>query len=100
MRLVYSREAIAGLVRLRQFIAEENPAAAARIAAGLVTRIEQLSQFPHMGAVVGQAPPPADVRDVVFGNHVVRYSVHREALAILRIWHHYEDRSHQDSTLA
>jgi len=93
MRLVYSREAIDDLIRLRAFIAENNPDAARRVAESLVTRIEQLGRFPHMGLVVEQAAPPADIRDMVFGNYVVRYSVHREALAILRIWHHHEARS-------
>ena len=32
MKLIYSAEAVQDLVRLRQFIAEKNPAAATRIA--------------------------------------------------------------------
>lgn len=93
MKLVYSQEAVADLVRLRAFIAEKDPAAAARVAAELVARIESLCRFPHMGVEVAQAPPPAHVRDMVFGNYVVRYSVHAEALAVLRVWHHYESRA-------
>lgn len=93
MRLVYSREAVEDLVRLRAFIATHDPAAAARIAESLVTRIEQLASFPQMGVAVAAAAPPADIRDMVFGNHVVRYSVHDSALVILRIWHHFENRS-------
>lgn len=56
MKLVYSQEAIADLVRLREFIAEKEPAAAARVAAELGTRIENLALFPHMGHEVAQAP--------------------------------------------
>lgn len=92
MRLVYSQEAVADLVRVRTFIAEKDPSAAARVAAELIARIENLCLFPHMGVEVEHAPQPAEVRDMVFGNYVVRYSVHTEALAILRIWHHYENR--------
>lgn len=95
MRLIYSREAVDDLIRLRAFIAENNPDAAARVAGPLVARIEQLARFPHMGIAVKQAPPPADVRDTAFGSCAVRYSVHEEALAILRTWHHYKDRSLQ-----
>lgn len=93
MTLVYSHQAIDDLVRLRAFIAENDPAAAARVGATLVARIKQLHQFPHKGVAVEQALPPADVRDMVFGNYIVRYSVHEEAVAILRIWHHFEDRA-------
>lgn len=93
MKLVYAREAVADLIRLRRFIAEHDPGAAARVGKTLVTRIEQLRRFPQMGIAVEQALPPAEIRDMVFGNYVVRYSVHEGAVAILRIWHHYEDRN-------
>lgn len=93
MRLVCSHEAIADLVRLRALIADKDPAAAARAVAELVARLESLHHFPHMGIEVAQAPQPAQVRDVVSGNYVVRYSIHAESLAILHIWHHYESRA-------
>ena len=95
MRLIYSPEAVQDLVRLRQFIAEKDPAAAARIAAELVTRIEHLLTFPEMGRPVPQCPEPGAVRDFVFGSYIVRYTVHPSALAILRIWHQLE---HQRSS--
>jgi plasmid stabilization system protein ParE len=90
--LVYSEDAVADLVRLRAFIAEKDPSAAARVAEELIARIENLGRFPQMGHSVSQAPQPDGVLDMVFGNYVVRYSVHAEALVVLRIWHHYEDR--------
>jgi plasmid stabilization system protein ParE len=92
MRLVYSAEAVADLARLRAFIAEKDPSTAARVAAELVTRMEMLCDFPRMGVAVKRAPQPAEVRDMVFGNYIVRYSVHEHALAVLRIWHHFENR--------
>ena len=46
-----------------------------------------------MGIEVAQARPPAEIRDMIFGNHVVRYSVHTQAVVVLRIWHHFEDRT-------
>lgn len=92
MRLIYSREAVADLVRLREFIAGKEPSAAAHVAEDLVARIENLCLFPHLGVGVEHAPQPETVRDRVFGNYVVRHSVHTEALAILRIWHHHEKR--------
>ena len=90
MNLVYSQEAIADLTRLRDFIADNDPTAAARIAADLVTRIDSLCAFPEMGRSVSQAPTPDSIRDFIFGKYVVRYTVHGTALVILRIWHHYE----------
>lgn len=95
MRLVYSQEAVTDLGRLRAFIAEHDPAAASRIAADLVSRIDTLCAFPEIGRNIPQAPQPNAVREFIFGHYVLRYSVHSDALVILRIWHHYENR--QDS---
>lgn len=90
MKLLYSQEAVSDLVRLRAFIASNDPAAAARIAAQLTTRLQGLCAFPEMGRTVAQAPHPAAIRDFIFGNYVVRYTVQESAIVILRLWHHYE----------
>jgi plasmid stabilization system protein ParE len=92
VKLVYSQEAVADLIRLRQFIADNDPSAAARVAADLLARIDNLCSFPGMGRPVQQAPQPDTVRDFIFGKYVVRYTSHDHALVVLRIWHHYESR--------
>jgi len=89
--IIYTQEAIADLQRLREFIAENNPSAAQRIARELISRISQLQQMPMMGRPVASAPEEI-IRDMVFGKYTVRYVVHAQTLGILRIWHHYEDR--------
>ena len=92
MRLAYSENAVADLVRLRAFIAEKDPHTAARIAAELIYRIENLCLFPEMGRAVERAPTPKIIRDAIFGKYIIRYSAHTETVVILRIWHHNEDR--------
>jgi toxin ParE1/3/4 len=92
MKLLYSEEAIVDLVRLRAFIAEKDPTAAARIAIELIARIENICLFPEMGKGVSLAPDPKVVRDSVFGSYIVRYTIHAESIIILRIWHHYQNR--------
>jgi len=90
MRLLYSEAAAADLVRLRAFIAEHAPSAAVRIAAELLTRIEQLRRFSDMGRMVPEAPAALAVRDFVFGRYVVRYMMLDASLVVLRLWHHLE----------
>lgn len=90
MKLVYTDDAIADLVRLREFIAVHNPQAASRIAAELLGKIELLPEFPAMGTPVDTAPIPESVRDMIFGKYIVRYSVHDVTLIVLRIWHGLE----------
>jgi len=93
MRLVYSVEAVADLVRLRAFITAHDPSAAARIAEELVTRISLVCRFPEMGKSVNLAPDPEIVRDAIFGKYVVRYTIHPSSIVVLRIWHQLEDRT-------
>lgn len=90
MKLVYTEEAVVDLKRLREFIAVHNPSAAARIAKELVDKIELLPDFPRLGSPVEMAPVPDSIRDMVFGNYVVRYSIHASTIIILRVWHSLE----------
>jgi toxin ParE1/3/4 len=92
VRLIYSVEAVQDLVRLREFIAEKNPTAAARIATELVARIDHLCLFPEIGRNVELAPTANVIRDFTFGNYLVRYAHHASAITVLRVWHHYENR--------
>lgn len=91
-RLVYAAAAVDDLVRLRAFIAKHDPAAARRIGARLVKRVEALRDAPLMGRPVDAAPDPQTVRDMVFGHYIVRYAVTARSVAVLRIWHHFEVR--------
>ncbi|MGH8182733.1 MAG: type II toxin-antitoxin system RelE/ParE family toxin [Rhodanobacteraceae bacterium] len=91
-RLVYSAAAVDDLKRLRAFIAEHDPAAARRIAADLVRRVELLRTTPLIGRIVAAAPDPEAIRDMVFGNYIVRYAVTTRTVAVLRLWHHFEQR--------
>lgn len=95
MKLTYSPEAVADLMRIREFIAQHNPSAANRIAAELLSRIEQLCSFPEIGRVIEQPPSQSiiAIRDFSFGNYIVRYVGYADSLTILRIWHHYENRA-------
>ena len=104
-RLSYSENARDDLIRLRQFLNEKNPAAAKRIGLELVHRIEKLRIFPEMGLLVtprigtafsSGALSKLSLRDMAFGSYVVRYSVHVDALIILRIWHQLEERPRGD----
>lgn len=92
MKLAYSATAIADLTHLRGFIAKHDPAAARRIASDLVDRIKALRQFSRMGSPVAAAPDPEAIRDLVIGSYTLRYALHADVIAVLRVWHHFEDR--------
>jgi len=91
-RLIYAASAVDDLLRLRDFIARNDPTAAARIGSELIKRIEALHTFPKLGKPVDMAPDPESVRDMVFGNYVVRYALKSGTVAVLRVWHGLEAR--------
>ena len=101
-RLSYSEKARDDLIRLRQFIATKSPVAAKRIGLALVHRFEKLRIFPEMGLFVvpavssnisSGALSKFSLCDMTLGSYVVRYSVHVDAILILRIWHQLEGRA-------
>ena len=65
--------------------------AAKSIAGELIARIELLSDFPQMGIPVQMSPVPDEIRDIVFGKYIVRYSLHTKTIIILRVWHGLEN---------
>jgi len=87
MKIRYTAEAVNDLNRLREFIEIKNPAAAQRIAKGLLLGIDKLKAFPEMGVQVLRAPQPALIRDLFIGNYTIRYLVAKEEIVILRLWH-------------
>jgi plasmid stabilization system protein ParE len=93
VKLVYSERAVSDLVRLREFISQHNPSAAARIAGELMAKIEHLRRFPLIGKLVEESPEPQQIRDLVVSDHLVRYLPTEAAIIVLRIWHHREHRA-------
>ena len=92
MKIIYSQEAIADLIRLRKFIAIKNPQAAQKVAKSIRKGISQLRTFPYLGIEVEQAPNPEMIHDLIIGNYIARYLIHAKQIYILRVWHHKEER--------
>lgn len=88
-RLQFTASATRDLRRLRDFIAEHDPAAAARVGKRLGRTIRLLRDQPALGKEVEELP---DVRELVAGDYVVRYTVRGDAVVILRVWHGRESR--------
>ena len=93
MKLVYTDLAVLDLRRLRAFIETTNPATARRVANEIVEHIGRLPRFPRLGHPVELAPDPQSVRDLIFGPYVVRYSIHKATIAVLRVWERSEGNS-------
>ena len=90
MKIDYSPESIRDLVRLREFIEQENPQAARRVANAILQGIEKLKTFPHIGLPVNRASDPQVIRDLYIRKYTIRYLVSNESIYILRLWHGME----------
>lgn len=89
MKLVFSARAVDDLSRLRRFITEHDPQAAARISDRLRRMIATLTEFPLRGRGVAQLE---NIRELVAGHYVIRYRPMPDRVEILRIWHGREYR--------
>jgi plasmid stabilization system protein ParE len=87
-----ARRAVAGLRRLRAWLADKDPDAAARAAEAIAERIQQLRAFPRLGPMAANS----ETRElqVRFGRYgyVVRYVLRGDIVVITRVFHGREDR--------
>ena len=89
MRLQFTHSATRDLTRLRAFIAEKDPQTASRVSRRLGRAIRHLRDHPELGKPLEELP---EVRELVAGDYIVRYTIDEETLTILRIWHGREAR--------
>jgi toxin ParE1/3/4 len=89
MNLRYSAPAVRDLMRLHEFIAENNPAAAKRYSQQLLKQVKSLVLQPLQGQALDAEP---SVRELVARNYIIRYEIKENELIILKRWHGKELR--------
>lgn len=89
-QIQFTESAVGDLVRLREFIAVNNPEAAARVSLRIRQAIAKLATFPEVGRPILELE---NVRELIAGNYVVRYRYSQGAIFVLRIWHGKEYRN-------
>lgn len=89
--LVWLDSAVNDLARLREFIAEKNPGAAARAAKAIIQGAQLIAEQPTIGKPVSDLP---DYRDqlIRFGaaGYVLRYRVHLDIVYAVHLRHYRE----------
>lgn len=97
MKINYSKQAVADLKRLRDFIGENTPYAAQSISQKLLEKIKLLSDHPRLGKAVQHSPNPDVIRDLILGDYIIRYLISDTQIIILKVWHHRENWKDQDT---
>lgn len=91
MRIVWSQTAISNLVDIRQYIEQDEPDAARRLAQRILVSVERLAKHPDLGRP-GREPGTREL--IVAGTpYIIPYRIHRGHLAILAVLHAAQDRS-------
>lgn len=85
MRVRWRAEARADLFRILDFIREQSPSGARRIARRVLQRTAQLREFPHLGRPGREAP----FRELVVAGtpYIIAYRVSDDEVEITNIFH-------------
>jgi toxin ParE1/3/4 len=91
MQIVWTATAIANLVELREYIAQDKPSAARRLAHRILSGVQQLGEHPYLGHP-GREPETREL--IVAGTpYIIAYRIHRDRMAILAVLHAACERS-------
>ena len=91
MELRWTSKALSDLVRLSDFLATENPTAAARAVQALTKAPTALQANPRIGEQLFQFEP-REVRRILISSYELRYEIQNAIIYMLRLWHTKEDR--------
>lgn len=91
MELKWTSKALSDLVRLHEFLAPVNKAAAARTVQSLASAPTSLLQHPRIGEKLEEFDP-REVRRILVGHYEMRYEIEASTIYVLRLWHTREDR--------
>jgi len=83
MQIVWTEQAISDLTEIETYIEQDKPQAAERVAAHLLSSVEHLAEFPHLGRQ-GRRP---GTRELVISPYVITYRLRPGRLEILSVWH-------------
>ncbi len=91
MVVKWTSKALSDVVRLFEFLAPVNKAAAARTVQSLTTAPSTLISNPRIGEGLEEFEP-REVRRIQVGNYEMRYEIQEETIYIIRLWHTREER--------
>lgn len=85
MKILWTREAIARLREIKQYIAQNNPVRAILFIEKIIDRTEILINSPQIGRVVPEISRP-DIRELLFKKYRIVYRVKKDCVEILTVF--------------
>ena len=99
-QVIIAPSAQTDLAEIVRYIAQHNSDAAARLGFELITRTENLADFPELGRRVPEFRTP-NLREIICRSYRIIYRVQRddERIEIVRFWHGARGFPHIPSTV-
>jgi toxin ParE1/3/4 len=85
MKVLWTEQAFARLAEVEAYLAADDPTAAQRFVARLISRAGLLARTPLMGRTVPELPE-SKLREPVEGNYRIVYRVRRKTVEILTVF--------------
>ena len=83
-KIVWTKWSLRDLKLIYEYIKIDSPFYASRFINSLVTRTDQLINFPESGRLVPEKDDPS-IRELIEGNYRIFYRLQRNSVTILRI---------------
>jgi plasmid stabilization system protein ParE len=86
-KMIWTQEAERWLRDIHDYIAEDNPTAAARVVDGIYRKAQLLLQFPNLGHMF-RAEPEGEIRILLYGHYRIAYLVRSDdRVDVLGVFH-------------
>ena len=93
MKVEWSDSALADLDRFVEFLNQEHPSLAPRVAAEIISKAQVLSEHPRLGRpILGREEYRQIVLQVLRASYVFQYRLDGDRLVMLRVFHGRETR--------
>ena len=86
VKIIWTDFAIEDLKSIHEYISKDSKRYADRYVEKLMTRVDQLENFPKSGRMVPEFNAP-NIRELIEGNYRIIYKVTASQVAILRVHH-------------
>ncbi len=85
-RVVWAPQALEDVEAIRRYLSRDSAHYAEFLVARIIAAADRLEKHPRSGRVVPEVGE-ASLREIIFGNYRIVYRLHRDAAAILTVFH-------------
>ncbi|MCX6222395.1 MAG: type II toxin-antitoxin system RelE/ParE family toxin [Bacteroidia bacterium] len=86
VKIVWTELAIDDLRNIHDYISKESHAYANNLVEKLISRVDQIEQFPESGRIVPEYGKRS-LRELIEGSYRIIYKIHRKYIGVVRIHH-------------